>query len=218
MWKYTFRVLALTESMIFNFSSKHENIVEEFANGLLHIFVKIDETNKPVIDIQQNSPELQNQIEQFAKKYRNTIPRINGVVAYFKRLKADEKFFFLPVDKIDQILTLRLSDYLKAQASGRDFEKLHSATRDIFENLFNQYEIDVFGNVRTSIGESNPQIRVCRFCHNKREQVTFKNKSHAISEGLGNKNIILYDECDACNWKKCLHYQEIAVHLGMEYL
>lgn len=41
--------------------------------------------------------------------------------------------------------------------------------------------------------------RVCRFCKKNEHETTFRNESHAIPECLGNHQLILLDECDACN-------------------
>jgi len=56
-----------------------------------------------------------------------------------------------------------------------------------------------FGGIRTFIG--NKENLKCRFCGKTKEETTFKNKAHAISEGLGNKKVFLYEECDNCNDK-----------------
>ncbi|ASK18899.1 hypothetical protein CEK60_06095 [Halomonas sp. N3-2A] len=55
-------------------------------------------------------------------------------------------------------------------------------------------------NVEKRIGAKEKYKRICRFCKcgpNKPEK--FKLKAHAISEALGNKKIILNEECDDCN-------------------
>jgi hypothetical protein len=41
--------------------------------------------------------------------------------------------------------------------------------------------------------------RVCRFCGKAKPEVTFKKIAHAIPEGLGNKSLESYYECDPCN-------------------
>ena len=46
---------------------------------------------------------------------------------------------------------------------------------------------------------SSPDERICRFCGNAKPEATFKKKAHAIPELLGNKAIILSNECDTCN-------------------
>lgn len=39
----------------------------------------------------------------------------------------------------------------------------------------------------------------CRFCDNEKDSDKFSNDSHAIPQFLGNKQLILSDECDDCN-------------------
>jgi hypothetical protein len=41
--------------------------------------------------------------------------------------------------------------------------------------------------------------RLCRFCGKGENEVTFKNKAHAIPELLGNKSIFSMNECNKCN-------------------
>lgn len=47
------------------------------------------------------------------------------------------------------------------------------------------------------IGVSSP--RKCRFCGKDENETEFNNLSHAIPEFLGNKQLILHEECDQCN-------------------
>lgn len=39
----------------------------------------------------------------------------------------------------------------------------------------------------------------CRFCGKSTPEVKFQNDAHAIPQLLGNRKLILVDECDACN-------------------
>ncbi|MEW5821251.1 MAG: hypothetical protein AB1782_13745 [Cyanobacteriota bacterium] len=41
--------------------------------------------------------------------------------------------------------------------------------------------------------------RKCRFCGKSEGEITFKKIAHAISEGIGNKSLLSYYECDDCN-------------------
>lgn len=52
---------------------------------------------------------------------------------------------------------------------------------------------------KIKIGEDNRDKRICRFCNKKKPDVKFKKEAHAISEALGNKKLILNEECDSCN-------------------
>ncbi|MCK9420162.1 MAG: hypothetical protein M0R70_12365 [Nitrospirae bacterium] len=60
----------------------------------------------------------------------------------------------------------------------------------IFSNL-NNHDKKIF------IGNKNN--RTCRFCGGQKPEVTFRNNAHAIPEFLGNKRVLLLEECDACN-------------------
>jgi hypothetical protein len=41
--------------------------------------------------------------------------------------------------------------------------------------------------------------KTCRYCLKSRPETTFKSKSHAVPECLGNESILSVDECDLCN-------------------
>ncbi|MGM0519697.1 MAG: HNH endonuclease [Campylobacterota bacterium] len=49
----------------------------------------------------------------------------------------------------------------------------------------------------------------CRFCGKNKDEVTFNDIAHAIPEAIGNKKIILNEECDECNK---LFSENIEVH------
>jgi hypothetical protein len=55
------------------------------------------------------------------------------------------------------------------------------------------------GNEKIYLGDK--ENRQCRFCGKDRTQTTFDNEAHAIPEFVGNKKLIAYYECDACNTK-----------------
>ena len=65
--------------------------------------------------------------------------------------------------------------------------------------IYKKYGYDV--SSPTYIGESDKSKRVCRFCHGRYPDVTFRSKAHAISESIGNKYLINREECDSCNSK-----------------
>lgn len=57
------------------------------------------------------------------------------------------------------------------------------------------------GSTKIYIGEYQNEKRICRFCGKKIPEVTFDHLAHAISESIGCKEFINYEECDACNKK-----------------
>ena len=50
--------------------------------------------------------------------------------------------------------------------------------------------------------------RKCRFCGKSKPEVSFKNEAHAIPEFLGNKSLILMNECDICNGFFAREYED----------
>ncbi|EGR4192360.1 hypothetical protein DDO01_19135 [Vibrio cholerae] len=57
-----------------------------------------------------------------------------------------------------------------------------------------EYHLDKGGKLY--VGNSD---KVCRFCGKGEPDVTFKDIAHAVPEFLGNKQLILRNECDTCN-------------------
>lgn len=53
------------------------------------------------------------------------------------------------------------------------------------------------GNARYMVGDR--QNRVCRYCGKGKPEATFRKEAHAFPESIGNKWLISFDECDACN-------------------
>ncbi|MCA9041631.1 MAG: hypothetical protein KDA65_14855 [Planctomycetaceae bacterium] len=53
--------------------------------------------------------------------------------------------------------------------------------------------------------------RLCRFCGKTSPETSFRNKAHAVPEFLGNRSIILLNECDECNRSFASWYED---HLG----
>lgn len=84
---------------------------------------------------------------------------------------------------------------------------------DILERLkiFDQHYSILFNSldINEKIYIGNKDNQVCRFCNKDEKDTTFKNVAHAIPEAIGNKKIILYEECDQCNQFFC---ENIEVH------
>lgn len=66
-----------------------------------------------------------------------------------------------------------------------------------FNKFNNTYKL-LYGDDFCNIIQDK-KTNVCRFCLRDTRFTSFKNKSHAISHCLGNKTIILLNECDKCN-------------------
>lgn len=69
--------------------------------------------------------------------------------------------------------------------------------------LFYMSNYELIVHHRLKVGNKVPlgdrKNRVCRFCGKTTPEVTFKKVAHAIPEGLGNKSLVSFYECDPCN-------------------
>ncbi|MCI9275849.1 MAG: HNH endonuclease, partial [Clostridia bacterium] len=79
---------------------------------------------------------------------------------------------------------------------------------NFINNKNNRYFIKNYQIVMTTIGFENQQTicindnnETCRFCGRTKSEVKFNNKSHAIPEAFGNKQVITKNECNECNQK-----------------
>ena len=200
MYSYKIKFIALGDTIAFEINSPDLNVVQVFVNDLLSIFIVITEDDKPtIIALQELSTEINAELTRFIEKYKSRLPQLNAVAAFFKKLEENEKFFFLPNIEMELAESIKLRDSLRAIKEGKTYEELTDKTEDLFGDLMTKYNIGVKGEQRIHIGEKLKNKRVCRFCHKSQPDTTFNNKAHAISEALGNKTIILLEECDECN-------------------
>jgi hypothetical protein len=198
---YTITFLALTENIRFHVPSTEDEGLDAPTQELIQIFSAPKETQKitTVRALQQNTPTVRAKIESFVTKYKKAHPKLNELTSFFNRLKNDEYFLFLPCRDFDALEKLKLYDFLKAKQTGENFENYHKQTLERFQKLLNSYTISVLGTSRLNIGEFERTKRRCRFCNHSHPKTTFVNKAHAIPEALGNKKLILFEECDNCN-------------------
>ncbi|MDH0730156.1 hypothetical protein N5F23_01450 [Pseudomonas sichuanensis] len=160
---------------------------------------------------QRSSPSLRDRIGVFIDLYKEVEPKIHRVRSFIEKIPDGEHFFFIPgIQYLSSDAKLYAVVELMALDEGQDPDKALEAFKDNLGPFFENFEIDGrISDKKTSIGEPLKKNRVCRFCGNTRPmpnshsaqevQTTFKQEAHAISEALGNKTIILNEECDACN-------------------
>jgi hypothetical protein len=200
MYSYKIEFITLNDTIAFELESDIKAIVEEFVNDLLSIFVVISEDNQPTINsLQEYSKSIEKDLTDFLSKYKVKLPQLNAVLAFFKKIKYGERFIFLPNIEMELAERMRVRDYLRALNEGKEYHELPDKEEDLFGELMNKYNIGVVGVKRLLIGEKEKSKRICRFCQNTSKPTTFNNKAHAISEALGNKTVVLLDECDMCN-------------------
>jgi hypothetical protein len=178
------------------------SLILEFISIFSHN-IDEEEFKIEISSLQKNSESLRLAIGGFVDKYKSTVPVINRLNTFIKKIDDGEYFYILPnVKKLSDSQTISISNELLSHIdSSVDLASLEKSYADIFQCVFDNYETTSFSTERKiKIGEGIKANRVCRFCKNTiATGATFNQEAHAISESLGNKTIILNEECDDCN-------------------
>lgn len=173
------------------------------------VFNPTYEYNKVIGDIASLiicTPFLKSRVSEYVDTHKKTSPSLNKLKKFIYSLGENEGFYLLPavknakqieIIKIKNILSLANLDPISKEKYMKSFELFTS-------NLLANYSIDGLdpsdAEGKIKIGEGFKANRICRFCGNKNTSpTTFTKEAHAISESLGNKKLILNEECDACN-------------------
>lgn len=187
--------------MTFSISHKNPDInFDKFVSELLAPFLIDDPKNhkqKAIEAIKQYDQECKQYFESFINKYGLYIPRLKSLKEFFKPLEPTHYFAMLPNVNISQSELYKITLKLKSLNEGLDYEVLLKEFDKKYKPLYDNYDVRVFGDRRKTIKGFNK--KKCRFCQRVEGSVSFEKKSHAISEGLGNKMIKNLDECDDCN-------------------
>jgi len=149
----------------------------------------------------QYTEEFKERLNGFINKYKKVLPQIQGLAQKFNKLKLDEWFFTLPPIEFNTRQKYELEKELD-QLNGIESKIKNSDIESLFAGVMENYEIVTFDldrDKKIKIGEGLKSKRVCRFCKLQSPDVNFKKEAHAISEALGNKKLILNEECDSCN-------------------
>jgi len=184
----------------FRVASEDDNMVAAFMYEFFALFPGVNLKTQKIKALHQCTPDIKASINTFVDQYKKEFPVLNGVAAFFNRLADQEWFYFIPFKILNAEENISLTNYITAlNTPGEDFKRLQQQTNELFGDLMKDYTILAFGEDRKSIGEVDKSNRVCRFCNNTRLPLSFNNRAHAISEALGNKTLILLEECDGCN-------------------
>jgi len=147
--------------------------------------------------IQQYTEEIKSKLETFIKTYKEMHPLIKAMEQKIKRLKIGEYICILE-SNIPIYTEQTINIY-------NELGKLNGGKVELNVPLLKEYNMYLYGEKpHTNIGHQNKDLRVCRWCGGTTKSnnaTTFNKKAHAITEALGNKNLVLLDECDMCNEK-----------------
>ncbi|WP_456438764.1 HNH endonuclease [Psychroserpens sp.] len=200
--KTTFHFKSLVASEGFKLESTNKRNNDLFTAEFLEIFSNKDEEDKATGTISNPlsyDVNIKNKVFDFIDRNSSKFPSLNGLTSFFNKLEEGNLYVIIFNIELTAELSLYLSSHLKAWENDEDVNKLVKEDMDLFGTTFENYRTRIAGDFRKAVGNPIRKQRVCRFCNESMPKVTFKKKAHAISEALGNKNIVLYDECDKCN-------------------
>lgn len=176
---------------------------------LVSIFWEIEGNTLGIVPIQKMDESIRKKYTCFVDKYKKDEPKLNRLKNSLDKISNNEYFFTSPKSNNTAEEILFIANLVKVHNITEDdkeraeiFEQLEQGNK-VFSDLFKKYEVLVFdSSQRRHIGEPIREKRICRFCNKGiNEGKTFKLKAHALSEALGNKLIVLNEECDDCNAK-----------------
>lgn len=206
MKEATITLYAEKESLPFVINDKSDNhelfdyLIEQIKRSLCG---KVVENGKvfflPVHENHYNNIErLKEHIEKEYPKLK--LPKLNAIVPWLKRV-GDGKFFAVCFNRVPpKEETIAIQAQIEELNGGEKMEDILSKTQEIAGGIIDNYEIvSSIPSKRTIYGCDSTRKRVCRYCYRADPNVMFKKVAHTISEGLGNKFTITYNECDECN-------------------
>ena len=212
----------MTEKLTFYVYSKHGSFGLDINNDsetafvryleLISIFWTVDHENGKIIltPIQKMNTEIRNQYINFVNKYKSKNPLLNRLKTALDKIVEGEYFYTSnnSTHTTEQSLFIgnlvdSYNNSTNEEETAENFTKLTEQMNDHFGELLKNYELKIFDSTQNiKIGESDRKKRICRFCGNGMNTETkteFTLKAHAFSEALGNKSIVLNEECDTCN-------------------
>lgn len=139
--------------------------------------------------------------QHIAKSSPNlNLPKFNAIIAWLEKI-GEGKFFGVCFNReppIEEVFAIHAT--IGELNGGEKMEVAMSEINNIAGDMFSNYDVKASDpNNRVLYGEEPFGSKVCRYCHLSESVVTFHKVAHTISEGLGNKFTITYNECDRCN-------------------
>lgn len=200
----------ISEQSSFTMIMNSDHDIDYFASEFLSMFPSMnhEETdmgeNRVTIEaFQRTSEKLRRNVAIYVEKYKAANPQVHKLRKFIENLTEDEYFFFAPNRDLTSQEILNITSIIAALNKGANPYTIRGEFEDLCGDAVANYEITVLDNSsrHQPIGEPDRSKRVCRFCGKSQPDVRFRNKAHAIPEALGNKHIILNEECDGCNDK-----------------
>lgn len=153
------------------------------------------------------TPEIKLDVKRFVSRHGKTHHYFHRLQKKIQDMPDGEIFLIakdMPADSSAkselEILLEVLNEFDEAEV-GAEWKRRVESIKDFTGSLLDSY--DLFTprtDIRVTIGNAKKDDRVCRFCRGSLGTgSSFAKVAHAIPEALGNKSLILGDECDECN-------------------
>jgi hypothetical protein len=164
---------------------------------LLQKLTKIFKCNKNgnLLSQQIADDEYFRKLEIVSRDLIKVCPQSYKSMQFLKNIPINETFIIMLGNAIEDTSLNKYTEINKKiyEINGIEYPIIGGKIADF-------YTIYYWGNQKAYIGEPDKNKRICRFCgKTSSSNITFKNKSHAISESLGNKLLFCNEECDSCN-------------------
>lgn len=187
----------------------NERSVRHFADLMSVFDGEMSEGTYHVFSEQCANSAMKERVTSFVDSCSRQYPRLNKLKKRICDLPDDQYFLVLPQEPTSSAEKAALEVYLGAVNDAKGdfsrattlFEERYKAMQEVAGKFMDTYDIfQPRSDIRVSIGAKNKKDRSCRFCgRSEGDGATFKKVAHAIPEALGNKNVVLTEECDECN-------------------
>ena len=200
-----FYLLSIRNRKLVNLDSKSDGrILEQEVEKAFNKLPILEGGNIYAIYVYNSS--VMDVMRELSNRFKDQYPQIQQLPTYFKNFKDGD--IFIRHNYSAPMVDLRRSmiriKALEKSADDNQLDRYFVQTWVTLCLFFDTYSYGFLAD-KIFVGESDIEKRVCRFC-GKSGRNRFKELSHAVQEGLGNKLLFCNEECDECN-----HYFEKAV-------
>lgn len=182
------------------------NTLQAF-NELLLCFSEVIDGRVCLLPYIKMSCEIKANVTSYVDAYGESFPHLFKVRKKILDMPDGEYFLLMHKMPDETEERTKLEVFLQVVNECEEDDVVEEWQRRLAENndfvggLLQNY--DIFNprtDIRTTIGNATKDDRVCRFCDGTLlTGSTFSKVAHAVPEALGNKTLILADECDKCN-------------------
>lgn len=210
VYNYRFEIIStVSKSFAFKAKGPEYEPIYNFSQDFLNTFAQTDENGERKLElIQESNGIFKGKFSDFVEKYKGLFPELQTARAQIQLIPDGKYFCIAPNIEFESEKSLEIRNILHSKNEGVDLEELKKDSQKTLGPLIEAYRLKAYGAHRLRIGEHVREKRVCRFCNKGMPEVFFKKKAHAISESLGNKLLVLNEECDTCNEKFAVYIEE----------